>query len=101
MTLFDHSHATHRMHANSLEAWRGLDLGPMQLRVMEAYDVPRTDREVRAVVERALGRFLDMNAVRPRVTELVKAGVLEEVGKRKENGRAVRLVRRKDVCDGS
>lgn len=95
MTLFDHSHATHRMHANSLEAWRGLDLGKRQAMVLACYDGPHTDREVMDM----LGTT-DPNRVRPRVTELVKAGVLVEVGKRKENGRAVRLVRRKDVCDG-
>jgi len=92
VTLFDHSHATHRMHANSLEAWRGLDLGKRQAMVLAEYDAPRTDREV---ADR-LG-FADPNRVRPRVTELVKAGVLVEVGKVKENGRAVRLVRRKEM----
>lgn len=83
------------MHANSLAAWRELDPTPMEAKVLAAYTGPMTDREVMA----KLGT-VDPNHVRPRVTELVKAGVLVEVGKRKENGRAVRLVRRKDVCDG-
>lgn len=95
-TLFDElPRRRHQMHANSLAAWRELDPSTMQARVLAEYDEPRTDREVAT----RLG-FADLNHVRPRVTELVKAGVLEQVGKRKENGRAVRLVRRKENGHG-
>ena len=91
-TLFDElPKRRHQMHANSLAAWRELEPGPMQARVLAQYDAPHTDREVAA----RLG-FADLNHVRPRVTELIKAGALEQVGKIKENGRAVRLVKRKE-----
>jgi len=48
-----------------------------------------TDREVAEAL-----LFDDMNAVRPRITELVQAGSLVEVGSKQdtETGRTVRLV---------
>jgi hypothetical protein len=58
------------MHANSLLAWRDLDVGERCKAILEVYrlsSVPLCDREI---AER-LG-FTDMNAVRPRITELIK-----------------------------
>lgn len=51
---------------------------------------PVTDRQVM----RALG-FVEPNAVRPRITELIAEGWAEEVGamKCRETGKSVRLVR--------
>jgi hypothetical protein len=48
-----------------------------------------TDREIM----RALGHF-DMNTVRPRITELIAAGALHEVGERIDpaTGKTVRIV---------
>jgi DNA-binding Lrp family transcriptional regulator len=59
--------------------------------VMEAFrlkDFPRTDREI----SRLLG-YADMNAVRPRITELIEEGILIEAGKVKDplTNRTVRV----------
>ena len=43
--------------------------------VLESARSPLEDREIMEAL-----RYTDMNAVRPRITELVKAGVLEERG---------------------
>ena len=50
-----------------------------------------TDREI----ANRLG-FADLNAVRPRITELVKLGAVQEVGSTKclETGKQVRIIRR-------
>lgn len=52
-------------------------------------NVPQTDREIM----KGLG-FTDMNAVRPRITELIKDGVLTEEGSVEDTttGKWVRLV---------
>lgn len=52
-------------------------------------NVPRTDREIM----KSLG-FADMNTVRPRITELIKDGVLAEKGSVEDatTGKWVRLV---------
>lgn len=68
------------IHANSLAAY---DAGKRELfsaRQLQILDYmignnARTDREIM----RGLG-FADMNAVRPRITELIASGVLFEVG---------------------
>ncbi len=92
-TLFDQprKHRTHRMHANSLDA-RG-DTSQRRIDVLACYTQPRTDRDVM----RMLG-FTDMNKIRPRITELVDAGALREVGTIKDDttGRHVRLVARSE-----
>ena len=65
------------MHANSLEAYHSLeDLGERESLVLDCYIpliFPMTDRE-------CMGRlgFNDPNKVRPRVTALVRAGLLEQ-----------------------
>ena len=68
-------------HANSLSAYHeGHETGAIPNRAQEVLQAVRTigratDRQVRD----ALG-FDDMNAVRPRITELVKRGTLREIG---------------------
>lgn len=82
-------------HANSLAAYRAgkLDVFPqrsqMILRALQQL-ARGTDREI---LDR-LG-MADMNAVRPRITELIKLGVLEETGDRIDplTGKRVRVVR--------
>lgn len=70
------------MHANSLVAyWEGKEdlFSKRELAIIaavrKAYHARATDRQVMT----ALG-FTDMNSVRPRITELVKDGLLAEVG---------------------
>lgn len=86
------------MHVNSLAAY---DSGRRELfsaRELAILDflksnpfgnVPRTDREIM----KGLG-FSDMNSVRPRITELIKDGVLAEEGSVEDEttGKWVRLV---------
>lgn len=71
-------HDTHTVRENSLTAYHGLDLGAREREVLAALEGigrPATDREVMA----AMGSK-DPNVCRPRLTSLVKAGVLYEVG---------------------
>lgn len=83
------------MHENSLQAYRENRLGIFnhrEIEVLHALEVlgVATDREIMV----KLGKT-DPNYVRPRVTELVKAGVLEEVGTVEDSvsGHQVRKVR--------
>lgn len=68
-------------HPNSFESWRaGLDDGTFSKRALAVVKAvfaigPCTDRQIKE----HLG-MSDMNAVRPRVTELVKLGLLVECG---------------------
>ncbi len=89
------------MHPNSLDAFAEAQASgvfserhQMILRIVRDFG-PLTDR----AVQRALG-FADGNAVRPRVTELVKRGVLREVGNIKDEttGKTVRLVALKELA---
>lgn len=84
------AHATHQMHENSLEAFRTLPRQGRQAAILAVYagGAWLTDREV---AER-LG-CTDMNAVRPRISELVDDKVLAEVGTAKDHatGRPVRI----------
>ena len=91
------THATHRMHEHSLEAFEleRPKLGSRAAAIfywLRDHDRPRgyTDREIKD----AWG-FDDMNSIRPRVTELVGMGLLIECGKRRciETGKTVRRVR--------
>jgi hypothetical protein len=65
------------MHQHSLDAYRALDVGTRRAFVLQSYadHGPLTDRAVCA----SLG-YDDMNAVRPRISELVKQGSLVECG---------------------
>ena len=83
------------MHAHSLEAWRSGQLAIFNHREVEVLRAleklgAATDREIMV----HLGR-IDPNYVRPRVTELVKAGLLDESGECRDpiSGKTVRRVR--------
>ena len=86
------------MHQNSLEAHaQERDAGRLSKRaqaIMWLFDVTPgsnwTDRQVMKSLN-----FRDPNAVRPRITELVKSGRLEECGSviDTDSGKRVRLVR--------
>lgn len=84
-------HVSHRMHENSLASYEKAraDLSTRAAQVWSWVQQhgAHTDREIMA----GLG-YSDPNKVRPRVTELVESGMLEEMAKRKENGRMVRVV---------
>lgn len=71
-------HASHRCHPNSLEAYASeeVKLSTRAQAILSWIELhgPHTDREVMV----GMG-FTDMNAVRPRVSELILAGRLMEV----------------------
>lgn len=82
------------VHANSRRTYHeeGYKLGKRALDVLAYYrnqSAPVTDRVCMA----ALG-FTDMNSVRPRITELIEAGFMREVGSALDyvTGKRVRLV---------
>ena len=82
-----------QVHRNSVTAFKELDVSPRQeaiLDVMEATGRPMTDRDIK----NALG-LADLNGARPRLTELVQKGILEECGDTKcfITGKTVRLLR--------
>lgn len=87
------AHAAHRMHENSLAAHAAEEakLSKRCAAVLEWLKEhgPHTDREVM----QGMG-FTDMNAVRPRITELIEAGKLMEVGdvRCSTTGKSVRRV---------
>lgn len=69
-----------RIHANSVESYHG-ELPKLSTRAQAIYEHilehgPRTDREV----AREMGFGENLNAVRPRLTELIDAHRLMEVG---------------------
>lgn len=83
-----------RMHINSLAAYWALERDLFSRREKDILLAIRaqgkaTDREVMLALN-----FSDMNSCRPRITELVKDGVLEEVGTRADpvTGKTVRIV---------
>jgi len=79
-------------HENSVEAWGEVDVETRRAEVLRAYAEcgALTDREVMVRLSHR-----DPNAVRPRITELVKSGHLIEIGKRRDvvSGRRVRVCR--------
>lgn len=87
------SHLDHRMHRHSLDAYLSEKMR-LSARARAVYlwvleHGMATDRQIM----RGLG-FTDPNSVRPRVTELVDALLLSEVGETRdaETGKTVRLV---------
>lgn len=71
------------IHANSLEAYHDGEMGAFTKReseILSAFDRlgVLTDRECLSALN-----YPDMNAVRPRITELIQKGVLSEVGETK------------------
>jgi hypothetical protein len=80
------------VHAHSIEAYHGLDLPTRCRTVLAALDSiggRATDRQVAEAMETE-----DMNMARPRITEMVAAGILAEVGHTRDQhtGRTVRVV---------
>jgi hypothetical protein len=93
------SHDEHRMHEHSVRAYlEETDsgaIGARAARILEEYiasPVSLTDREVKTRIG-----YSDMNSVRPRITELIKAGLLEECGSVRDEvtGKSCRSVRLK------
>lgn len=86
-------HLNHEMHENSLDAYEEEKpkLGKRCAAVYGVYERlgAATDRQVME----ALG-FTDMNSVRPRINDMMKMGLLIEVGSRKDSatGHRVRIV---------
>jgi hypothetical protein len=83
----------HRMHANSLAAFRSSDFNPREqaiLRVLREAGIPMSDR---AIMQR-MG-YQEPNAVRPRINHLLDIGALEEAGNIEcpVTGKTVRTVR--------
>lgn len=92
------AHAEHRMHEHSLEA-HAVGEAAFGKRAQAIYDLvrragPRTDRQICA----ALGFGENLNAVRPRITELVERGALMEVGLGVKCPITGRTVRRVDIA---
>lgn len=86
--------AVRRVHPNSAQAYHDAapELSERAAAVLAVYrraTHPITDRDVKDV----LG-FADMNAVRPRITELIESGALRECGRVKDSvtGKMVRVV---------
>ena len=82
------------IHQNSREAYHELDLSKRQTAILAIYKIfrrPLTDRQVLAWL---FGSGRDMNQVRPRITELIALGLLEETGTTIDSysRRTVRLV---------
>jgi len=81
------------MHTNSIDAYHAVSniLRPRERKVLDWLDQhgPATDRQIVT----GLG-FTDMNAIRPRVTELIGRGLVREVGNRRDEvtGVTVRIV---------
>jgi hypothetical protein len=73
------THATHRIHPNSIATFREEEpkLKGRAAAIVAYLELhgPRTDRELAS--EMGFGR--DLNAVRPRCTELIQSGALMEV----------------------
>lgn len=84
----------HKMHPNSLDAYREEkaklgDRAQEIITMLETQSTPISDREIKEKM-----KFSDMNMVRPRITELILAGLVFEVGKHpcETTGKSVRLV---------
>lgn len=83
------------MHTNSIEAYRA---GRWYEFPKRAQDILTTLNRIQPATDRDICQrlgFSDMNAVRPRITELVRDGIIEEVADRIDSatGRPVRVVR--------
>ena len=94
---------TYHLHPNSLAAFESLkDLPDREKLVLDAYiryGKALTDRDVLKHVSRIMTgnkySLRDPNRVRPRITALVKKGILQECGKTvcKKTGKRVRVCR--------
>ena len=88
------------MHNNSIKAYRE-EFPKLSQRASDIYffllehmEVGFTDRDIKYHM-----KFGEMNNVRPRVTELIQQGLLEEVGKTtcKVTGKTVRMVSLRNI----
>lgn len=89
-----HDHDTHRMHSNSLAAYR--DTAEMRPRLARSFAIvevlrqrgPMTDRQVASALN-----YPHKSAVQPRISELVEIGQLVERGSVKDEitGKPVRV----------
>ena len=88
------------MHNNSIKAYRE-EFPKLSRRASDIYyfllehlELSFTDRDIKQQM-----KFPEMNNVRPRVTELIQQGLLEEVGKTicKVTGKTVRMVSLRNV----
>jgi hypothetical protein len=96
---FAGTHAKHEMHANSLAAYREV-AERLSKRCAEILEIYRrlgqaTDREILQASE-----YGDMDAVRPRITELIESGWLEEI-ENVRDGVSGRMVRRVRISNGA
>lgn len=84
------------IHQNSIAAFDAIsDLGDRQRAVWDAFGVgPLTDRQVSQMLAR------ELYTVRPRITELIAAKMLVEIGSAKDpvTDRSVRLCARADLA---
>jgi hypothetical protein len=86
------SHAIHAMHGNSLTAYGTVPVCYREAQVLAAQDSLggiATDRQIAG----AMGSE-DCNVSRPRITTLIKRGILREIGSDLSTGRKCRLVER-------
>jgi len=83
------------MHNNSLDAYRDIKKDGSKAKrnaeILELFSggLRLTDREVLRILKPGSD---DMNYVRPRLSELIQAGKLKEIGKRADGGRNVRIL---------
>ncbi len=87
-------HPIHHIHENSREAYATIELSERSRKILEVYKgstVPLTDRQIAA----RMGHARDW--VQPRVSDMIRDGLLEECGKTEcsVSGKMVRLVRAK------
>ncbi len=83
------------IHPNSIKAIKVLKPGGTHNRILQIHHMmgrPLTDREVKEI-----GKYSDMNMCRPRLSELIEMGRLEECGSVKDvvTKKTVRLTRLK------
>ena len=72
----------HEMHPNSLAAFSNLELSLRQQIVYDTFIRAEKSQTDRQILYRLIKSYEgDMNKVRPRITEMIKMGVLIEIGK--------------------
>lgn len=86
------------MHINSIESYYQ-ERAKLSQRAVEIYEY--LDRHPQGLTDRQIRNGLypgrDLNATRPRLTEMVSAGWMVECGSSTEDGRTVRIVRTRSM----
>jgi len=77
------------VHDNSIECYHELDTRTRNQKILDVFKASNNSLSDREVCQ-ALG-YQDMNSVRPRITELIGAGMIMETGYRYEARRKVRV----------